>query len=117
LHLRWLPPCPFPLVPDPCCTELSPRRWVCIHRQTTKTIWPTPDLHQLLGCAPREGKREERGGRWSEQAGRMAQGDGKDWGGGARLEHKIDEIKLSSLNARVVRFMMIWKLCTVVSFP
>jgi hypothetical protein len=45
----------------------------------------------------------------------MAQGDGKDWGGGARLEHKIDEIKLSSLNARVVRFMMIWKLCTVVS--
>ena len=38
----------------------------------------------------------------------MVQGGRKDWGGGASLEHRIDEMKLSSLNARVVRFSMIW---------
>jgi hypothetical protein len=107
LHLRWLPPCPF----SSCARSV-------LHR----ALHPAPDLHPSAdheddmadaGSAPAarlcstggkkgRARRKMVGAGWKDGAR-----GGKDCGGGARLEHRIYEMKLSSLNVRVVRFPMI----------
>jgi hypothetical protein len=51
LHLCWLPPRPFPPVPDPCCTELSTRAvpWHVqrVRRYRASTFQGPPNIYRV----------------------------------------------------------------------